>query len=84
MFAVLLLVLRKYAWGPMLEGLQGRENRIRGALDEAQAARADAAKLRDDLKAEMDKVHDKIRALMDEARRDGQQAKDRLLAEGKA
>ncbi len=83
-FAVLLLVLRKYAWGPMLAGLQGREARIRGALDEANSARDDAHKLRDQFKTEMDKVQDKMRELMDEARRDGQQVKERLLAEGKA
>ena len=83
-FVLLLLVLRKWAWGPMLAGLQGREARIRGALDEANSAREDAHKLRDQFKAEMDKIQDKMRELMDEARRDGQQIKERLLAEGKA
>src|SRR5262249_4467725 len=39
---------------------------------------------RADLQAEMDKVHEKIRAMMDDARREGQQNKDRLVAEGKA
>jgi F-type H+-transporting ATPase subunit b len=83
-FGLLLLVLRKWAWGPMLEGLQGRESRIRGALDEANMARDEAQKLRDQFQTEMDNVHGKIRELMDEARRDGQQTKDRLVAEAKA
>jgi F-type H+-transporting ATPase subunit b len=83
-FGALLFVLKKFAWKPMLEGLQSREIRIRGALEEAQMARDDAQKLRGEIQAEMDKIHDKIRELMDEARRDGQQTKDRLLAEGKA
>jgi F-type H+-transporting ATPase subunit b len=83
-FVGLLIVLRKYAWGPMLAGLQGRESRIRGALDEAHTARDEAQKLRSELQAEMNKVHDKIRAMMDDARREGQQNKDRMVAEGKA
>jgi F-type H+-transporting ATPase subunit b len=83
-FVVLLLVLRKLAWKPMLQGLQGREARIRGALDEANTARDEAQKLRADLQAELDKVHDKIREMLDEARREGQQNKDRLVAEGKS
>ena len=83
-FVLLLLVLRKFAWKPMLEGLQGREARIRGALDEAHTARDEAQKLREHLQAEMNKVHDKIREMMDEARREGQQNKDRMVAEGKA
>ncbi|HKI31289.1 MAG TPA: F0F1 ATP synthase subunit B [Gemmataceae bacterium] len=83
-FALLLWVLRKFAWKPILDGLQGREARIRGALDEAQTAREDAQKLRDQLQAEMNKVYDKMREMLDEARREGQQAKDRMIAEGKA
>src|SRR5260370_644963 len=34
-FVVLLLVLRKIAWGPMLEGLQRREQNIRQELEDA-------------------------------------------------
>jgi len=83
-FVVLLLVLHKLAWKPMLEGLQGREARIRGELDEAKNAREDAQKLRDQLKVELNKIQDKMREMLDEARRDGQQVKERLLAEGKA
>ncbi len=82
-FGLLLWVLKKLAWKPMLEGLQGREARIRGALDEAQTARDEAQKLRADLQAEMSKVADKIRELMDEARREGQAVKDNMVSEGK-
>ncbi len=82
-FVVLLLVLRQWAWKPMLAGLQGRENRLRGALDEAQTARDEAHKLRDQIQAEMAKLNDKIREMMDEARREGQQNKERMIAEGR-
>ena len=82
-FGALLWVLKKLAWKPMLEGLQGREARIRGALDEAQTARDEAQKLRGELQAEMAKIHDKMREMLDEARRDGQQTKDRMVAEAK-
>jgi F-type H+-transporting ATPase subunit b len=83
-FGALLWVLKKLAWKPMLEGLQGREARIRGALDEAQTARDEAQKLRGELQAEMAKIHDKMREMLDEARRDGQQTKDRMVAEAKS
>jgi F-type H+-transporting ATPase subunit b len=83
-FGALLWVLKKLAWKPMLEGLQGREARLRGALEEAQMARDDAHKLREQLQAEMLKIQDKMREMVDEARRDGQALKDRLVAEGKS
>jgi F-type H+-transporting ATPase subunit b len=83
-FGILLWVLRKLAWNPMLQGLHGRESRIRGALDEAQTARDEAHRLRDQLRAEMDAIQDKMRAMLDEARRGGEQLKERLLAEATA
>ncbi len=82
-FGVLLWVLKKFAWKPMLEGLQGREARIRGVLDEAQTARDEAQQLREQFQTEMNKLQDKVREMMDEARREGQQNKDRMVAEGK-
>jgi F-type H+-transporting ATPase subunit b len=83
-FGLLLLVLKRFAWKPMLAGLQGREARIRGALDEAQTARDEAQKIRADYQAEMSKAQEKIREMMDEARREGQQNKDRMVAEARA
>src|SRR5438067_621021 len=66
-FVVLLLVLKKFAWGPMLQGLQNREAAIRGALDEAQSARDEAHQLRTQLQAEMEKMNEKMREALDEA-----------------
>jgi len=83
-FGALLWVLKKLAWKPMLEGLQGREARLRGALDEAHTARDEAQKLRAELQTEMGKIHDKMREMLDEARRDGQQTKDKMVAEARA
>jgi F-type H+-transporting ATPase subunit b len=79
-FLVLLWVLRKYAWGPMLEGLQRREQMIRSTVEEAQRAREEAQRLRGELQAEMDRAAEKVRDLMDSARRDAQHATDDMLA----
>src|SRR2546423_14993535 len=45
-FAVLFVVLGKYAWGPMLEGLDKRERDIAAAVEEAKKARDEAADLK--------------------------------------
>jgi F-type H+-transporting ATPase subunit b len=44
-FIVLLLVLRKVAWKPLLTALEERENTIRTSLDGAQRAREEAERL---------------------------------------
>src|SRR4051794_31338243 len=43
-FLILLLILRKTAWGPMLEGLKKREESIRGAVEEAKILREENIK----------------------------------------
>jgi F-type H+-transporting ATPase subunit b len=83
-FALLLLVLRRYAWGPMLEGLQKREENIRAAREDAERAREEAQRLRAELQAEMDRAAEKVRDFMDAARRDAQHASDEMMAKTRA
>jgi F-type H+-transporting ATPase subunit b len=82
-FILLLLLLRKYAWGPMLEGLQKREDSIQGALDEAQKAREEAHKLRDEFAQEMAKAHEKVRDILDQGRRDAERVSTDIMAKAK-
>jgi F-type H+-transporting ATPase subunit b len=83
-FLLLLFVLTKYAWNPMLGALQRREENIRGALDEAQRAREEAHKLREDLAQERAKIAEERQIALEEARRDGQQLRETMLSQGKA
>ncbi len=82
-FILLMVLLRKLAWKPMLEGLQKREENIRGAIEEAEKARNDARKIQAELEAERHKWGEQAREIMEEARRDGQVLKDELIAAGR-
>jgi F-type H+-transporting ATPase subunit b len=78
-FLILLFLLSKFAWKPMLEGLHKREETIQGALDEARLAREEAEKMRKQFEQEMAKANDKVRELLEEARRDAQHTKDEMI-----
>jgi F-type H+-transporting ATPase subunit b len=82
-FLVLFLVLRKYAWGPMLQGLKTREETIHNALDEAHKAQEDAQRLRDQLQAERNRAHDKARDIHEEARRNAERASNEMIAKAR-
>ena len=69
-FGLLFWILAKFAWKPFNEGLAKREATIRSALDEAIKAKTDAETVQKNLKAEFAAASDKIRAMMDEARKD--------------
>ncbi len=44
-FLVLLALLAKFAWGPLLQALESRQNAIRKSLDDAQQARQELERL---------------------------------------
>jgi F-type H+-transporting ATPase subunit b len=79
-FLVLLFVLGKFAWKPMLAGLQRREENIRSALAEAQAAREEARAIQADLQKQLAAAHEQVRAILDEGRRDAQQLRESEMA----
>ena len=72
-FALLFLILSKYAWPHISEGLKKREAAILGARDEAAKAKAEAEELRVKLQKDYAEAQDKIRAMLDEARRDSEE-----------
>jgi F-type H+-transporting ATPase subunit b len=83
-FLGLLYILGKFAWKPMLEGLHNREKAVHGALEEAKAAREDAAKLRDQFALEMNKAHEKVRDILDAGRRDAERTAAEIMAKSRA
>ena len=82
-FLLLLWILRRSAWQPMLEGLQKREHNIQEAIDEANKAREEAQKVRAQLQAEMDNAQNNVREILEEARRDAQHTSDDLIAKAR-
>ncbi len=55
LFLAVLIVLRKYAWGPIMQGLEQREKTIADDLRRAEEARVAAEQARDDLLKEQAK-----------------------------
>src|SRR5262249_53079944 len=83
-FVLLLIVLGKYAWGPMLHGLQRREQNIRNAIEESQKTREEAQKLRAQFEQQLAKAHDNVRDILDEGRRAAQQLTEEMTSKARA
>jgi F-type H+-transporting ATPase subunit b len=83
-FFLLLFVLRKWAWGPMLEGLRKREDHIRLAVEEAKIARQETERVRADFKGQMDKAYAEIPKIMEEARRDAANLREEMRSKAAA
>ncbi len=81
-FVAVLLVLWKFAWGPILSAVATREKRIQDALDEAQARQAEAEKLLQEHRKQLAEARKEGQAILAESREDAQRLRKEL--EGKA
>jgi F-type H+-transporting ATPase subunit b len=79
-FIVLIIALRKFAWGPILTAVNEREESIEQALKSAEEARLKLAELKTDNQALLNET----RAERDAMLKDARTMKDGILAEAKA
>ena len=82
-FILVVLVLGKFAWGPMLAGLQKREAFIRDSLASAKRDReASEARLKE-YEERLMKAREEASAIVEEARRDAEATAKRIEAEAR-
>jgi F-type H+-transporting ATPase subunit b len=77
-FLAILIILQKYAWSPILEGLQKREETIKNSVEEAKKARADTERITAEFKVKMDQAYAEIPKIMEQARRDADAFKEEM------
>lgn len=82
-FLVLLLVLRKWAWGPILGALSAREARIQEAIDSAAREREEAAKLLQEHRELLDGSRDEAQKILAESRKASERLRGELLDEAR-
>jgi F-type H+-transporting ATPase subunit b len=67
-FVILFLLLRKFAWGPILEMLEKRENTIKESLEEAARSREEAQKLFEEYNQKLEKAGTDAQKVLEEGR----------------
>lgn len=78
-FLIVLLILKRFAWGPILNGLKEREESIANSLNEAERARQEIAAL----KSDNEKLLQEARNERDAILRDARDMKDQIIAESR-
>jgi F-type H+-transporting ATPase subunit b len=79
-FVVLVIVLSKYAWKPLLKSLQDREDMIRQALDQAEKARTEAAELLKQNERNLAKAEEEYQKIIREGKSFAEKLKDEVVA----
>lgn len=71
-FVILVAVLGKYAWGPILTGLKAREDKIRKDIADAEAARKSAQAQLDEYNRQLATAQQKVQDMLSQATRDAE------------
>lgn len=83
-FVVLLLVLGKFAWKPILATLQRREQFIRESLEEAKQDREKAEQRLREYEEKLQKAHQEAAAIVEEGRRDAEDTRKRIQEQSRS
>lgn len=83
-FGLLLVILWKFAWGPIADGLDKRERRIADEISSAEKANLEARQLLADYERKLAASGAEVRAILDQARRDAEQLGRELLEKARA
>jgi len=78
-FTLFFLILKKFAWKPVLNAVRQRDEMIKGSLASAEKARKEMLKLQSDNEAILRKAREERESILKEAR----EVRDKLIAEAK-
>ncbi len=82
-FLVVLAVLWKFAWGPIVAGLERREQRIADSISAAERQNRQAAELLKSYEMKLQNATNEVREMLDEARRDAQHTQEEIMAKAR-
>ena len=83
-FLLLLTVLRRYAWGPILKGLQEREGKIKADLERTEQANRQAQATLAEYRAQLAAAHAEGRQIIEQGRADAEKLADGLKSQTQA
>jgi F-type H+-transporting ATPase subunit b len=83
-FLLLLFILKKAAWKPLLSALQKREDTIASSLQKAEQAKVDAEKLLKEHSERLAQAEAEAQRIINEGRQLAEKIKENITAEAKA
>jgi F-type H+-transporting ATPase subunit b len=82
-FIILLIILKKVAWKPILTALDKRESDIRESLAQAEKAKEGAKKILEENQANLAKAEEESKKIIDQSRTYAESLKEQLIRESK-
>lgn len=83
-FLILLALLKKFAWGPLLGIMKDRENYIANEIDSAEKSRVEANKYLEEQRELLKEARSEAQALIESAKKQGEQQREEIIAASRA
>lgn len=83
-FLLLLVLLKKFAYKPILELMEGREKAIRKAIDDSEKSRSDSDALLLQYKQQLEEGHLEVQKIIEEGRSIGEKLKREIVEKADA
>jgi F-type H+-transporting ATPase subunit b len=80
-FVILLLLLRRFAWGPIVEQMKKRENHISNEIETAENHRQEAEKYLEEQRVEMEKAREEAQSIIETSRKTAQEQSKEIIRE---
>lgn len=83
-FLILLFILGKFAWKPILTALKQRENAIKESLEKAELAKTEAKKILEENQASLSKAEEESKKIIEQSRQYAEKLKEQMIKDSKA
>ena len=82
-FLLLVFVLAKFAWKPLLKMLQDREDMVRSSLEDAEKAKSELERLNEESEAIMAKARSEAQSILADGKAAAEKVKEDIIAKSK-
>ena len=82
-FLLLVFILAKFAWKPLLKMLQDREDMVRSSLEDAEKAKSELERLNEESEAIMTKARSEAQSILADGKAAAEKVKDDIIAKSK-
>lgn len=84
MFIILLALIKKFAWGPLMGIMNQREEHIAGEIEAAEASRVEAKKLLEEQKLLLKEARTEAQTLIESAKKQGEAQREEIIVAARA
>jgi F-type H+-transporting ATPase subunit b len=84
MFLILMALLKKFAWGPLMGVMQNREQHIAGEIDAAEKSRTDAQKYLEEQRELLKQARQEAQGLIENAKKQADIQREEILTTARA